>query len=76
MSVRVTIKMRNCEAVRDMWRAGSRPGKGGYCCTNCGWFVALPEESSPLPPCGKCSRGAQTDYQRCQTAYMTAREST
>ncbi len=35
-------------------RTGEKPGRGKYCCTNCGTSVTLGVEDK-LPPCPKCT---------------------
>lgn len=44
---------------------GEKPGPGEYCCTDCGWSVTLDDFSDPLPPCGNCGAGQDTEYERC-----------
>lgn len=36
---------------------GEKPGKGRYCCTDCGLSVVLDDDSDRLPPCGRCGKG-------------------
>ena len=45
-----------------MYNIGEKPGKGSYCCTNCGWQVTLDDEDDRLPPCGSCGKGQNTTY--------------
>ncbi len=40
-----------------MYKAGEKPGKGTYICTNCGNDVNLDDDSDRLPPCPNCSNG-------------------
>ena len=40
---------------------GERPGSGSYSCTSCGWSIRLVDS---LPPCGQCSLGYQTTYNK------------
>lgn len=44
---------------------GEKPGKGRYCCTDCGWDVTLDDHDDPLPPCGNCGEGQDTTYRSC-----------
>ena len=44
---------------------GEKPGKGRYCCTDCGWSVVLDDDSDRLPPCGRCGKGQQSKYRDC-----------
>lgn len=47
-------------------RFSEKPGKGRYCCTNCGWsVVVLDDDDDRLPPCGNCGKGQETTYQDC-----------
>lgn len=39
------------------YQIGEKPGKGIYCCTNCGCKVRLDDNSDKLPPCPKCKKG-------------------
>ena len=48
-----------------MHRIGQKPGKGRYCCTNCGWDCRLDDDTDVLPPCGNCGKGQTTTYNRC-----------
>lgn len=41
---------------------GEKPGKGTYCCTNCGQKVVLDDNSDTLPPCPSCEK---TNFRRC-----------
>lgn len=49
----------------EMYSIGEKPGKGRYCCTNCGWSYTLDDETDALPPCGSCGKGQSTTYNRC-----------
>jgi hypothetical protein len=49
----------------DMYSIGEKPGKGTYCCTNCGWSCTLDDDTDVLPPCGSCGKGQNTTYDRC-----------
>ena len=56
------------ENTLEVWMAyniGEKPGKGRYCCTKCGWSVALDDGDGRLPPCGNCGPGQSTTYTRC-----------
>lgn len=44
---------------------GEKPGKEGYCCTNCGWSCYLNGADDRLPPCGSCGKGQDTTYRHC-----------
>lgn len=44
---------------------GEKPGKGKYCCTECGWDVTLDDHDDTLPPCGNCGKGQETKYRPC-----------
>jgi hypothetical protein len=41
---------------------GEQPGVGDYCCVNCNWKVHLDDAADPLPPCGSCGAGQDTQY--------------
>ena len=45
-----------------MYNIGEKPGKGTYCCTNCGQQVRLDDDDDRLPPCPNCEKGP---YKRC-----------
>jgi len=45
-----------------MPKSGEKPGKGNYCCTDCGEQITLDDDDDRLPPCPKCQNG---DYNRC-----------
>lgn len=49
----------------DIHDVGEKPGKGDYCCTNCGWSVTLDDDDDRLPPCGNCGKGQETQYKHC-----------
>ena len=45
-----------------MPKSGEKPGKGNYCCTNCGEQITLDDDDDRLPPCPKCQNG---EYNGC-----------
>ena len=47
------------------YNIGTKPGKGSYCCTSCGWRVTLDDDDDRLPPCGSCGKGQNTTYRKC-----------
>lgn len=48
-----------------MYDTGEKPGKGDYCCSNCGWKVHLDDETDTLPPRGTCGKDQVTTYSKC-----------
>lgn len=43
------------------YKAGEKPGKGTYYCTECGEDVNLNDDTDKLPPCSKCYNGEFND---------------
>lgn len=47
------------------YNIGKQPGKGRYCCTDCGWKVVLNDADDRLPPCANCGEGQEITYEEC-----------
>ena len=52
-------------------KVGESPGKGIYKCDYCRWEVRMRDFADRLPPCGRCSKGKETQYIK-QAKYVEA----